>query len=493
MRSSDDIEDVIREANCAAPDAMRRRLWQEVAAGLRQARTAERTRGNSQVRRIIMNSRIAKPAVAAAVVIAAIAGMRWSGSGTAYGLTEAIRSYDSADTVHVKGWSFFRQDTPYGQELRGLPYEYWLDKKGGRYKSLRGIGFSDSDPNRPNYYLGVSDGQYVMKTSYHTDRVTKVTTPSARFEKVGGFQQRVEVRTMEAFPGFFANLNQVKGFSRIGQERMGGTIADVWMGEITGPGETLPYEKLMIWLSPSTRKILRMVRWDNKDKDSVRWVLRQDAHTIEYNVVPPADCFRTDAPDGYRLDNTKATATARNFGDDVVFGGRAKFYGCIGFTLNDGTVIYGWHANPRPEESQAPLFTEVKPGDPLPKLPARVAGLKPWPLAKDTTLTGRHLAWTRKGAKYYEWGIYVADKKMPPRDTFQAYKTICEYDGVEPQGFRSVPNLMDPELVIQSEEEFNTWVRAAMAELSDNGMPPDHVTYERVTQLAQRIRAVQAE
>lgn len=164
------------------------------------------------------------------------------------------------------------------------------------------------------------------------------------------------------------------------------------------------------------------------------------------------------------------------------------FYGCIGFTLNDGTVIYGWHANHRPGESQAHLLADVKVGDPLPRLPARVAALKPWPLTEETTLNGHHLAWTHKGAKYYEWGIYVPDKSIPRRDTFQDYKVICEYDGAEPRDFRSRPNLMSPELVIKSEGEFNTWVRAAMAELSDDGKAPEHVTYENVMRWAQKIR-----
>jgi hypothetical protein len=33
----------------------------------------------------------------------------------------------------------------------------------------------------------------------------------------------------------------------------------------------------------------------------------------------------------------------RELGED----GRSRFYTCLGFTLNDGTVILGWHANHR--------------------------------------------------------------------------------------------------------------------------------------------------
>ena len=39
-----------------------------------------------------------------------------------------------------------------------------------------------------------------------------------------------------------------------------------------------------------------------------------------------------------------------------------------------------------------------------------------------------------------------------------------------------------------SEQEFDVWVRGAMAELSDDGKAPESVTYQNVLQLAEKIR-----
>jgi len=210
--------------------------------------------------------------------------------------------------------------------------------------------------------------------------------------------------------------------------------------------------------------------------------MSMDADCIEYDVAPPPDCFQTDPPKGYELTNTKETIVPRELGED----GRSRFYVCIGFILNDGSVILGWHANDKQQESQARYFADLSPGGPLPELPARIVALKPWPVPEEITCVGRHLAWTQKNGRFYEWGIYVPDRKMPERSTFKDYKVICEFRDVEPRSFGGRPNLVGEQLVITSESEFNTWVRGAMAELSDKREAPEYVTYRNATDLAER-------
>jgi len=424
-----------------------------------------------------MKSPITKLAAAAVIIATTIIGIRWfSVAAPAYGITEALKLCENANIVHIKGWQFLH--TGDNTELERVPFESWYDKKNGRIRHSHAIGWLGDDTKKPKYYLTVSDGQYLMKTIYQGIQ------PAAEFTKLSPFQQRLRIHTIEPFPAFIANINQVKGFTKVGQERLKNKMVDVWQGEVTAPGKTVPYKKLKIWLSPSTGEILRIVRWANTEEDSVRWLLRTDADTIEYNVTPPVDCFATEAPEGYKLINTKETAIERERG----YNARVRFYGCIGFTLNDGSVIFGWHANHKPEESQAHLFANLKLGGSLPNLPAQIVGLKPWPVEEDITFVGRHLACTQKNAKFYEWGIYVPNKKMPERDTFQDYKVIAKYNGVEPRSFLGRPNLVGQELDIKSEEEFDTWVLGAMAELSDDEKAPECVTYESVLQLTKQIR-----
>lgn len=72
MSAPDNLKDVIRRANCDAPDAMRRRLWRDVATGLHQSQAAERTGGSFPAWRVAMNSKIAKLAVAALIGVGGI-------------------------------------------------------------------------------------------------------------------------------------------------------------------------------------------------------------------------------------------------------------------------------------------------------------------------------------------------------------------------------------------------------------------------------------
>lgn len=433
----------------------------------------------------IMKSRITKLAAAAVIIVATMICIRWFGAAVpAYGITEALKLCENADILHIKGWKYLH--TGDDTQLEKFPFELWFDKKNGLLRDWRPVGwFGDYTTETPKYYLTVSDGQFIMETSCYTSFDDNKVHPVVSFTKLSPFQQRLWIRTMEPFPAFIANLDQVKGFTKVGQERIKDRLADIWQGEITATGETIPFIKKKIWLSPETGEIVRIFTWRNAEENSIRWVSSRDADTIEYNVAPPADCFSTESPEGYELVNTKETAIENELGDEGGF----KFYGCIGFTLKDGSVIYGWHANHKPDESQAHLFADLKPGGPLPNLPAQIIELKPWPVEEDITLAGRHLTFTQKKGKFYEWGIYVPNKKMPKRNTFNAYKVIQKYNGTEPRSFGGRPNLIGQELAINSEEEFDTWVRGAMAELSDDGKAPEHITYKNVLQLAAKIRS----
>ena len=434
--------------------------------------------------RIIMKSRITKLAAAAVIIIAVLIGLRWFASAApAYGITEALELWKNAETVHIKGWAFLH--TGDDTQLEKFPFELWFDKKNGRFKNWWPMGwFGDYTTETPRYYLTVSDGQYIMETSCYTSSDDNTIHPVVSFTKLSPFQQRLWIRTMEPFPAFIGNLDKVKGFTRVGRERIKNKTVDIWQGEIIAAGKTIPYTKKKIWLSPDTGEIVRIFTWRNAEEDSVRWVSSSDADTIEYGVAPPANCFNTDPPEGHELRNTKETATENELGDD---GSGVRFYGCIGFTLNDGSVIYGWHANHKPGESQANLFEGLYPGGALPILPAQIIELKPWPVEEDITLLGWHLAFTQKKGKFYEWGIYVPNKSAPKRDTFDTYKVISEYNDTEPRSFGGRPNNIGQELAIRTEAEFDTWVRGAMAELSDDGKAPEHVTYANVLQLAGKI------
>ena len=441
---------------------------------------------------IIMKSRITKLAAAAVIVVAVLIGLHWFSAGApAYGITEALELWKNAETVHIKGWKFLH--TGDDTQLQKFPWDIWFDKRNGRVKCWRPnkvSGFYKTET--PRYNLIVSDGQYIMETSGYINMETSgyinsddnSAPPLVIFTKLSPFEQRLRVRTVNPFPEYFANLNQVKGFTKVGREQIKNKTVDIWEGVITSANPWVSIKK-KIWLSPETGEIVRIFTWRNAEKNSIRWVALSDADTIEYDVVPPANCFNTDPPAGHKQINTKETVVERELADGSPDAG---FYSCIGFTLKDGSVIYGWHANNKPNESQAHLFADLEPAGPLPNLPAKVVGLKPWPAEEGIILAGRHLTFTRKKGKFYEWGIYVPDEKVPERNTFQTYKVISKYNFGPRPFFDGRPGTLGQEMTINSEQEFNTWILGAMAELSDDGKAPESVTYNNVLELADKIR-----
>ncbi len=489
MKPIDDVREQLKKGlNFAADPEMRRRIFSDILTAQQESRQNRPASAKRGIGRILVRSRIAKLAAAAAVVIIAIMIVAHQFGGSidvaqpVYGLSDFPKLIKNAKTIHIKGWAYFPKREQKDADPAKLEFEHWFDIENGRYRLYRPRGI-DEFTGQPKYHTNVSDGQYIMEDTYH--RTGSKSWNSVSFIKLSPFQQRLQIHTIHPFSPFMENPNQVKGFTKVGQEQIKNQKVDVWQGDIKAPDETVPYKKLKIWLSPLTGQIVRLFIWINAEKDSVRWLPFLDADTIEYNVTPPADCFKTDPPKDYELANTKETAIQRELGDD----GRLRFYVCIGFILNEGSVIVGWHANHKPEESQAHIFENLKPGGPLPKLPAQIVGLKPRPIEENLTYVGYHLTHTQKNGKFYEWGIYVPNRRMSQRDMFQDYKVIREYNGVEPPSFLGHPNLVKEELTIISEEEFNTWVLGAMAELSDDGKAAEYVTYENVLRLTDQIRS----
>ena len=448
----------------------------------------------SNIRRIVMN-RLTKFAAAAAIIIAVLLGLNYFSdsfglASPAYGINEAFNLYRNARTFHIKGWTFFHKDGHAGQELRGLPFETWTDKENDLSRNWQPAGFFDSDPDQPMYFLTISDGQYIMETIHYTYAEDGTHYPMASFTKLSPFQLRrkhhkTTMSDSDRLFGIYDNPDQIAGFVKIGQEQMDGEIMDIWQGEVTAPGKTVPYKKIKIWLSPASGRIARIFMWTNREKNTVHWLPFRDTHTIEYNVSPPPDCFKTEPPPGYKYENTKETAKQVEFGED---GSGVRFYDCIGFTLSDGSIILAWHANPDAGTSQEHLFANLKPGGPLPKLPAQIIALLPYPVEGRITCMGRHLTYTQKDGKFYEWSIYVPDGQVPQRSTFEAYKIIKKYNNIEPRRFGGAPNLVADEITINSKEDFDTWVLGAMAELSDHRKAPEDISYEKVLQLTGQIR-----
>lgn len=161
----------------------------------------------------------------------------------------------------------------------------------------------------------------------------------------------------------------------------------------------------------------------------------------------------------------------------------------LSFTLSDGSVLLAWqssHADS--EEAQMPLFANLTFGGPLPKLPIELYSLKPTGGSdRDTFYTGRHLGYTAKAGQLLEWALYVPRLKPAANVKCLGYEVLYRFNGTHPHGGMGLR--ITAGVPVQTAEDFDKWIRGAMAEFSDNGQAPVDVTHQRVMDLAQQTRA----
>jgi hypothetical protein len=419
--------------------------------------------------RHIMKSKITKFAAAAAIVLLVIGLFEFWPSvkmtGTVYGMTDIPRLLQEANTIYVHGWAF-KIATEKGE------VEYKVDRQNGRFYEKK-PGFN---PQIGAFsYIEVCDGEYLLDSC-----LTLGVQPyqTIRYEKVSPFYSRVETqkRFRELFM-IFGNLDRVEGAQKTGKEKLDGILYDIWEGKIQC--ENNPVGVIMVkgWLSGSDGRIGRFeVRIQENDTSEM--------HIMEFDKIEldlPLDNrdFSTDPIEGYVLENTKETAPAAEL---------SKGWIKIAFTLEDGSVIIGWNGAHANDPEQASLFQNLEIGGALPKFSLELTSLTAVPLQPPIEYPGYHLAYTCKEGRYYEWSLYVPYGMAPDRNSFMAYlaNSLLNVDGERKKGFSG--SLTSGDIPIKSNRDFQEWVLAAMAELSDDGRAPEYVTHDFVLNLANKLR-----
>jgi len=448
--------------------------------------------------RNIMKSQITKFGAAAMIIMTAalLVTILDKSATPAYGITDVPELLKNAKTLHIKGLVFSTDPTTPDKNYRKLVLDYWFDVENGRYRLYKPHGI-DKDTGEPKHSTTVSDGQFVMKEmNYYS--ANGQTGKLISFIKLSPYQARLQTYTGSQFIiRMFGSVNQTQGAIKVGQEEIDGTVFDIWQNEFYedyGSKDTKMGTigtKIRTWLVPNSGKIGRILFWEKRQKDEPNWRPLFDFDTIELDIAPPPKIFSTEPPDGCRLGNTKETAHISTLGISPDY--RFKVHDLhlhIGFTLSDGSVILGW-SNQAKVDSSIPdldMFKDLVIGGKLPDLSVKIVGLKPIPQQIDIHYSGHHLAYTQKDENFYEWSLYVPDSQPPERNSLFAYELNIKFE-VDKKRVGTWPRNLSEDLTIYSSDEFNTWVRGAMAELSDDSTVPEHITYKNVLQLAAKIRS----
>ncbi len=100
---------------------------------------------------------------------------------------------------------------------------------------------------------------------------------------------------------------------------------------------------------------------------------------------------------------------------------------------------------------------------------------------------GRHLIYTRTNGRCIEWSLYVPKHTPSAGEGLLSFNCDVQYNA-DKDKFDGRIDGVNPDLEINSPEDFDTWVCGAMADLSDSGTAPEGITYEYVMNLIRQIR-----
>jgi hypothetical protein len=488
MKPVNDLEKFFKNAAIHTNPKMDEAVFEKVLTAQEQTIETGSAQCEPKVWRIIMGSRMTKLAAAAVLIVIIGALVYWSDTGIlskVYAMSDVPQLLYSANTIHMKGRIYFPASQPGNQQV-SVETEYWLDLANGRWR-LTQPGYSGSSEGMKITVSEVMcDGGEYEITLNHTEN-------SASYSKVSEYQRHLfNRRNIHALMELACGHPELfDHFEIAGQEEIDGHAYNIW--EAFVKESIRPGVKVRSWLSPATGEFAKVTLWmQQKDED---WLKRVEIDYIERNVEIPEQIFLTEVPSGYALENTKDTATKQELTRVKGRVASVTLAAHVLFTLADGTVIACWSSEDKQsDDSQSSLFENLVIGGELPKLPFEVYALKSNRNNRNVTYRGCHLAYTTKADKFYEWGLY-----LPPDELDPAYTQLLSYslqyrDNTENPDRRGGLRLSTAaDLTIDNAEDFDTFVRGAMVELSGDEEAPEHVTYENVLRLVEQIRESSAE
>jgi outer membrane lipoprotein-sorting protein len=486
MKPKRKVERAIRQKlHFTVGSAFRDRLLTDVMNAREESMQIRLVPCGPGIGRRIMKTRIAKVAsVAAVIAVAALAMTFWSRfSSPAYAITDLPGQFEQAHTIHVKGWHYFPEHTmPDGSAVPPSPIDNWTDVVNARSRFTTTQLTSGADGVKVYVSEVVRDGPSWLRID-HGDR------KSVTYFRVSKYQQKLGVRQISKLISgqLFGDITQLSNSIVVGTERINGVACDIWQSDDAHGG------RWRQWLSADTGRLVRAQAL--RKVDSGEWKVATDYSLIEYNVEPPEGTFSLEPPEGYTASNSPQTAYSTDLGKNGVPGFRDEdwYYYCgpkLAFALPDGSIVLGWQSfDPMDAEKQAVLFEGMTFGGPLPKLPVEFYALIPDNGSSEPLYTGYHLAFTRKQGRFAEWGLYVPNGTPPADVQMTGYEMLCRWNLELARHFTIDHMTVKPEFTIETPEEFDEWVLGAMAELADNGTAPENLTYQKVIDLAQRVRA----
>jgi len=460
------------------------------------------------IKGILIKSKITKLA-AAAVIIIGIAvvvnqlGESIDGASVTYAISEIPNSIRQAKTIYIRGRNYYPSFPVTDVEQEAATFEYWLDKEKGRARFRYPSYHYWVDQRRVDiFYL---EDVITEKCRMHINHLRKAVSfyELQKDENQYFISQKLDAQLKQ----IFGAPEQVEAFILQGEEHIDDSVFDMWEANMPDQ-KSEGMIRIRMWISPSSGEIGRISLWVKTAETD--WSPSIEIDEIEREPALSSDIFDMTVPEGYLVKNDKHTPIRPELGRTAYFGKDLAISIFLGFMLEDGSIIAAWSSAESKSGSgfkdgedfadttQIELFEDLQSGDPLPKLPVVPTGLRKRSLwGSKTFYTGRHLAYTIRDNKIYEWTIYVAEKKINQSLTgfsglnvkqTEGYDAILEFNPKELSRHWDYKMSAYVKFLV-NQENFETLLLGYMANCSDDGIIPDHVTYDEVLDLADQIRA----
>jgi len=485
---NNNMKNFIKNANLSTNPKTDKKVLDDILKAHEQSIINKPTTLASDIRKIIMKSKMTRLATTAAVIIIAVVGL-WPGNnsnGKVYGMGDVSDLFRSAQTLHIKGYRWIygdKKEFPDFSETKKAPIEIWVDVPKLR---MRFISFQS--------YTKSNGEKHVDRSEHILNNLAQMsidhTHKKVWYNKACRLDHRLRIRQILNEYASMVEEEHLKGYTCVGNEWIEGVDYSIWESQyLEAPSSG--WVKLRCWLSPTTGYIGKLCQWWKRSEND-DWQPSVTIEKIERDIEIPADVFTFQELEDYKHDGTPETASYSELGHGATYIGGFNFTEHVCFTLSDGSVIVGWKSYKEKNEKQEHLFETLEVGGDFPGLPIVLQELKlipsvhrPAGLQERPTYIGHHLAYTVKDSRFTEWGLYVPTTKSPISLPRYVYK-----------GYYRLGNKPDQPLIKHNPvwgttlkaDEFDEFVREAMAELSDDRKVPDYITYDFVMQLAEEIR-----
>jgi hypothetical protein len=482
MKPTDNISKSFRKLHVPTSAQLDEKIYREISKAVMETENKKSAQYLPNIWRMIMERRITKLAAAAVIVIAVMIGINqfggsFDGASKVYGMSNVRELFGAAKSIYLSGQIYFPPLEANG-EVQIVDVEYWVDVESGRWRSVTPNMSSGPDGTSITVSEQICDGGEFVLDIEHTKSQASFSRQSRLQAKL---RSRGLVETIMIFvcgdPAYY-DLYKI-----VGQESIEWQDYNMWEWSIEN--EVGPNLRMQCWLSATTGDFAKALVW-MKDGEG-EWQKKFHITNLEQNKIIPDDIFAMETPSNFTLMNTRETARKRQLykltGSCDPY--RLNIHAL--FPLRDGTVIACWSSrNTKSQDSQAALFDECEIGGSLPELPFEVYALKASVNGKQAEFQGYHLCYTELEGEFYEWGIYVPIEKIDSHQSrIQIYSVVYRSHCEAKSPFKLASG---PDLVIENNVDFETFVVGAIKEFSNQDKVPNNITYENILILSNEIR-----